>query len=47
VSLVGDDERTDMIPLKFLRAHRNKVKEAMAMLRSVVLWCKRFGNHEL
>jgi phosphatidylinositol transfer protein SFH5 len=47
VSLVGDDERTDMVPLKFLRAHRNKVKEVMAMLRSVVLWRKRFGIDEL
>jgi hypothetical protein len=29
--------------LKFLRAREFKVKEAMAMLRSAVLWRKRFG----
>ncbi|KAM0877277.1 hypothetical protein ACQ4PT_035606 [Festuca glaucescens] len=43
VPLVGDDERTDAVLLKFLRAREFKVKEAMAMLRSAVLWRKRFG----
>ncbi|XP_051226374.1 patellin-3 isoform X2 [Lolium perenne] len=43
VPLVGNDERTDAVLLKFLRAREFKVKEAMAMLRSAVLWRKRFG----
>jgi hypothetical protein len=32
---------------KFLRAREFKVKEAMAMLKSAVLWRKRFGIDEL
>ncbi|KAL6840147.1 hypothetical protein ACP4OV_029957 [Aristida adscensionis] len=47
VPLVGDDERTDTVLLKFLRAREFKVKEAMAMLKSAVLWRKRFGIHAL
>ncbi|EAY76673.1 hypothetical protein OsI_04628 [Oryza sativa Indica Group] len=47
VPLVGDDERTDTVLLKFLRAREFKVKEAMAMLRSAVLWRKRFGIESL
>ncbi|KAL6848807.1 hypothetical protein ACP4OV_021390 [Aristida adscensionis] len=47
VSLVGDDERTDTVLLKFLRAREFKVKEAMAMLKSAVLWRKKFGIDEL
>ncbi|KAM3334122.1 hypothetical protein ACQJBY_028899 [Aegilops geniculata] len=47
VPLVGDDERTDAVLLKFLRAREFKVKEAMAMLRSAVLWRKRFGIESL
>jgi hypothetical protein len=43
VPLVGDDERTDTVLLKFLRAREFKVKEAMTMLKSAVLWRKRFG----
>ncbi|KAL5202344.1 hypothetical protein ABZP36_013296 [Zizania latifolia] len=43
VPLVGDDERTDTVLLKFLRAREFKVKEAMAMLKAAVLWRKRFG----
>ncbi|KAK3135499.1 hypothetical protein QOZ80_5BG0419720 [Eleusine coracana subsp. coracana] len=43
VPLVGDDERTDTVLLKFLRAREFKVKEALAMLKSAVLWRKRFG----
>ncbi|OEL37735.1 Patellin-5 [Dichanthelium oligosanthes] len=43
VPLVADDERTDTVLLKFLRAREFKVKEAMAMLKSAVLWRKRFG----
>ncbi|RLN00552.1 hypothetical protein C2845_PM06G20870 [Panicum miliaceum] len=47
VPLAGDDERTDTVLLKFLRAREFKVKEAMAMLKSAVLWRKRFGIDEL
>jgi hypothetical protein len=47
VPLVGDDERTDTVLLKFLRAREFKVKEALAMLKSAVLWRKRFGIDEL
>ncbi|XP_062227354.1 patellin-3-like [Phragmites australis] len=47
VPLVGDDERTDTVLLKFLRAREFKVKEAMAMLKSAVLWRKRFGINAL
>ncbi|KAL5655007.1 hypothetical protein ACJX0J_034326, partial [Zea mays] len=47
VPLVGDDERTDTVLLKFLRAREFKVKEAMAMLKSAVLWRKRLGIDEL
>ncbi|CAM0883851.1 unnamed protein product [Alopecurus aequalis] len=47
VPLVGDDERTDAVLLKFLRAREFKVKEAMAMLKSAVLWRKRFGIESL
>ncbi|XP_062179783.1 patellin-3-like [Phragmites australis] len=47
VPLVGDDERTDTVLLKFLRAREFKVKEAMAMLKSAVLWRKRFGIDEV
>ncbi|KAG8068571.1 hypothetical protein GUJ93_ZPchr0005g15090 [Zizania palustris] len=43
VPLVGDDEHTDTVLLKFLRAREFKVKEAMAMLKAAVLWRKRFG----
>ncbi|KQK06105.1 patellin-3 [Brachypodium distachyon] len=43
VPLVGDDERTDTVLLKFLRAREFKVKEAMAMLKAAVLWRKSFG----
>ncbi|KAL5231475.1 hypothetical protein ABZP36_030251 [Zizania latifolia] len=43
VPLVGDDERTDTVLLKFLRAREFKVKEAMSMLKAAVLWRKRFG----
>uniref|UniRef100_A0A0E0CAZ4 CRAL-TRIO domain-containing protein n=1 Tax=Oryza meridionalis TaxID=40149 RepID=A0A0E0CAZ4_9ORYZ len=47
VPLVGDDERTDTVLLKFLRAREFKVKEAMAMFKSAVLWRKRFGIESL
>ncbi|CAD6333740.1 unnamed protein product [Miscanthus lutarioriparius] len=47
VPLVGEDERTDTVLLKFLRAREFKVKEALAMLKSAVLWRKRFGIDEL
>nr|CAD1818133.1 unnamed protein product [Ananas comosus var. bracteatus] len=42
VPIVGD-ERSDAVLLKFLRARDYKPAEAMAMLRSAVLWRKRFG----
>lgn len=41
------DERSDVILLKFLRARDFKVKEALAMLKSVVAWRKQFGIEEL
>ncbi|GER34225.1 Sec14p-like phosphatidylinositol transfer family protein [Striga asiatica] len=41
------DERSDVILLKFLRARDFKVKEAFAMLRSVVSWRKEFKIDEL
>ncbi|KAK1384312.1 Patellin-3 [Heracleum sosnowskyi] len=41
------DERSDVILLKFLRARDFKVKEAFAMLKSVVAWRKEFGIEEL
>lgn len=37
------DERSDVILLKFLRARDFKVKDAFAMLKSVVAWRKEFG----
>ncbi|XP_037471213.1 patellin-3-like [Triticum dicoccoides] len=43
VPLVGGDERSDTVLLKFLRAREFKVKEAMAMLKAAVLWRKSFG----
>lgn len=41
------DERSDVILLKFLRARDFKVKEALAMLKSVVAWRKEFGIEDL
>lgn len=41
------DERSDVILLKFLRARDFKVKEALAMLKSVVAWRKDFGIEDL
>lgn len=41
------DERSDVILLKFLRARDFKVKEAFAMLKSVVAWRKEFKIDEL
>ncbi|CAI9114998.1 OLC1v1015831C2 [Oldenlandia corymbosa var. corymbosa] len=41
------DERSDVILLKFLRARDFKVKDAFAMLKSVVAWRKEFGIDEL
>ncbi|KAI3460690.1 hypothetical protein Pfo_017353 [Paulownia fortunei] len=46
VPLLGD-ERSDVILLKFLRARDFKVKEAFAMLKSVVAWRKEFKIDEL
>lgn len=41
------DEKSDVILLKFLRARDFKVKEALAMLKSVVAWRKEFKIDEL
>ncbi|KAK4341148.1 hypothetical protein RND71_039649 [Anisodus tanguticus] len=41
------DERSDVILLKFLRARDFKVKEAFAMLKSIVAWRKEFNIDEL
>lgn len=41
------DEKSDVILLKFLRARDFKVKEALAMLKSVVAWRKKFKINEL
>ncbi|KAK2999292.1 hypothetical protein RJ639_024109 [Escallonia herrerae] len=41
------DERSDVVLLKFLRARDFKVKEALAMLKSVVAWRKEFGIEAL
>ncbi|GFP81269.1 patellin-3 [Phtheirospermum japonicum] len=46
VPLLADD-RSDVILLKFLRARDFKVKEAFAMLKSVVSWRKEFKIDEL
>lgn len=46
VPLLADD-RSDAILLKFLRARDFKVKEAFAMLKSVVAWRKEFKIDEL
>ncbi|GMY29457.1 patellin-3-like [Fagus crenata] len=37
------DERSDVILLKFLRARDYKVKDAFAMIKNTVLWRKEFG----
>ncbi|XP_019181021.1 PREDICTED: patellin-3-like [Ipomoea nil] len=41
------DERSDVILLKFLRARDFKVKDAFAMLKSVVAWRKQFKSDDL
>ncbi|CAI9764100.1 unnamed protein product [Fraxinus pennsylvanica] len=41
------NEKSDVILLKFLRARDFKVKEALAMLKSVVAWRKKFKIDEL
>lgn len=38
-----DDDRTDVVLLKFLRARDFKPKEAYTMLKNTVLWRKSFG----
>ncbi|KAH0658954.1 hypothetical protein KY285_027502 [Solanum tuberosum] len=42
-----EDERSDVILLKFLRARDFKVKEAFTMLKSVVAWRKEFKIDEV
>ncbi|GFP81426.1 patellin-3 [Phtheirospermum japonicum] len=41
------DEKSDVVLLKFLRARDFKVKEAFAMLKSVVTWRREFKIEEL
>ncbi|XP_030530769.1 patellin-3-like [Rhodamnia argentea] len=43
VPLLGDDERSDVILLKFLRARDFKVKESFDMIKSTVRWRREFG----
>ncbi|KAK6150838.1 hypothetical protein DH2020_015770 [Rehmannia glutinosa] len=42
-----EDEKTDVVLLKFLRARDFKVKDAFAMLKNTVKWRKEFGIDEL
>lgn len=42
-----EDERSDVILLKFLRARDFKVKEAFAMIKNTVQWRKEFGIDQL
>ncbi|RVW95660.1 hypothetical protein VitviT2T_028872 [Vitis vinifera] len=42
-----DDDRTDVVLLKFLRARDFKPKEALTMLKNTVLWRKSFGIETL
>ncbi|CAA7400336.1 unnamed protein product [Spirodela intermedia] len=46
VPLLGD-EKSDTILLKFLRARDFKVKDALEMIRSTVIWRKEFGIEKL
>ncbi|CAA6663838.1 unnamed protein product [Spirodela intermedia] len=41
------DEKSDTILLKFLRARDFKVKDALEMIRSTVIWRKEFGIEKL
>ncbi|XP_058087215.1 patellin-3-like [Magnolia sinica] len=43
IQLLSDDERSDVVLLKFLRARDFKVKEAFAMIKNTVRWRKEFG----
>lgn len=43
VPLLGNDERSDVILLKFLRARDFKVKESFDMIKSTVRWRREFG----
>ena len=42
-----DDDRTDVVLLKFLRARDFKPKESLTMLKNAVLWRKSFGIETL
>ncbi|KAL8166449.1 hypothetical protein V2J09_007948 [Rumex salicifolius] len=42
-----EDERSDVVLWKFLRARDFKVKEAFAMLKSTLQWRKQFGIDEI
>ncbi|VFR00818.1 unnamed protein product [Cuscuta campestris] len=42
-----EDERSDAILLKFLRAREFKAKDAFAMLKSVIAWRTQFKSDEL
>ncbi|XXG73584.1 hypothetical protein AAC387_Pa07g2479 [Persea americana] len=43
VPLLGDDERSDVLLLKFLRARDFKAKDAFLMIKNTVRWRKEFG----
>ncbi|KAI3451656.1 hypothetical protein Pfo_008321 [Paulownia fortunei] len=42
-----EDEKSDVILLKFLRARDFKVKDAFAMIKNTIKWRKEFGIDEL
>lgn len=43
IQLLGDDEKSDVLLLKFLRARDFKAKDAFLMIKNTVLWRKEFG----
>ncbi|MQL88301.1 hypothetical protein Taro_020855 [Colocasia esculenta] len=47
VPLLGDDEKSDTVLLKFLRARDFKPKDALAMLKATVAWRREFGMEGL
>ncbi|KAI9199954.1 hypothetical protein LWI28_000805 [Acer negundo] len=47
IPLLGDDERSDTILLKFLRARDFKAKDAFTMIKNTVVWRKEFGIESL
>ncbi|KAK2658843.1 hypothetical protein Ddye_005376 [Dipteronia dyeriana] len=47
IPLLGDDEKSDTILLKFLRARDFKAKDAFTMIKNTVVWRKEFGIESL